>query len=191
MQFSLTKVKRPVFAKSPFGEANATYGLSVGDLNGDGHTDVAVANSDALNFIFYNRTRKKPAKLAKPVVSAPITKTAKPTKVKPVSQPKSVPAKLAATQSNKKRQTPKSRSVSGRSTKKPTGPVFRGTGARGVAEGFPIRTKWNAAPASGDESNEDQTDGVLWQTKVPGLGHSSPVIFGDKVFLSHCSCCRW
>ena len=56
-------------------------------------------------------------------------------------------------------------------------PSFRGAGARGVAEGFPLRTHWNADPAS------EKIDGVLWQTSVPGLGHSSPVIFDNKIFL--------
>lgn len=56
-------------------------------------------------------------------------------------------------------------------------PSFRGTGSRGVAEGFPMRTSWNADRQTG------KLEGVLWQTEVPGLGHSSPVVFGDKVFL--------
>jgi hypothetical protein len=56
-------------------------------------------------------------------------------------------------------------------------PAFRGTGARGVAEGFSLPMKWNADSKSGDQKN------VLWQIDVPGLGHSSPVIMGDKLFL--------
>ena len=52
-----------------------------------------------------------------------------------------------------------------------------------MAEGFPVRTKWNAALAANSDSAQDLKNGVLWQTKVPGLGHSSPVIFGDKIFL--------
>ncbi|WP_236696165.1 outer membrane protein assembly factor BamB family protein [Rhodopirellula islandica] len=56
-------------------------------------------------------------------------------------------------------------------------PSFRGPGARGVAEGSTIPTTWNADPES--ETN----DGMLWETKVPGLGHSSPVVVGDRIFL--------
>ncbi|WDQ14925.1 outer membrane protein assembly factor BamB family protein [Rhodopirellula sp. P2] len=56
-------------------------------------------------------------------------------------------------------------------------PSFRGPGGRGVAEGSTIPTTWNADPES------ETTAGMLWETKVPGLGHSSPVIFGDRVFL--------
>ena len=56
-------------------------------------------------------------------------------------------------------------------------PAFRGPGGRGIAEGYTVRTEWNADAAAGT------LDGVLWQTEVPGLGHSSPVIFGNKLFL--------
>ncbi|MEO1842860.1 MAG: PQQ-binding-like beta-propeller repeat protein [Akkermansiaceae bacterium] len=56
-------------------------------------------------------------------------------------------------------------------------PAFRGPGATGVAEGYPLPTTWNADPAAG------KTRGVLWRTPVPGLGHSSPVVWGDRIFL--------
>ncbi len=56
-------------------------------------------------------------------------------------------------------------------------PAFRGPGATGVAEGYALPTSWNADPADPD------TQGVLWRTAVPGLGHSSPVVWGDRIFL--------
>jgi outer membrane protein assembly factor BamB len=56
-------------------------------------------------------------------------------------------------------------------------PAFRGPGGRGIAEGFTLPTDWNADPDSG------QLQGIRWQIPVPGLGHSSPVIFGDRIFL--------
>ena len=56
-------------------------------------------------------------------------------------------------------------------------PEFRGLGGRGVAEGFTLPTEWNADPESGDLKN------VQWQVDVPGLGHSSPVIKGNQLFL--------
>jgi len=56
-------------------------------------------------------------------------------------------------------------------------PAFRGTGARGVADGFPIRSEWNADKTVGE------VQGVLWQKDVPGLGHSSPVVFDDRIYL--------
>jgi outer membrane protein assembly factor BamB len=56
-------------------------------------------------------------------------------------------------------------------------PAFRGADGRGVADGYPVRTTWNA------DANSGALDGVLWKVDVPGLGHSSPVIYGDKLFL--------
>lgn len=55
-------------------------------------------------------------------------------------------------------------------------PGFRGPGATGIAEGF-------ATPRSWDATDQDDP-AILWKTGVPGLGHSSPVVFGDKLFLA-------
>jgi len=57
-------------------------------------------------------------------------------------------------------------------------PSFRGEGARGVSHGYRTATDWNADPAVGPIQN------VLWQSKVPGVGHSSPIVFGDRVFIA-------
>ncbi len=57
-------------------------------------------------------------------------------------------------------------------------PSFRGPGGRGVADGFPVRSSWNADPTAG------RVEGVSWRTHVPGLGHSSPIVFGDRIFLA-------
>ncbi|MCM2374638.1 outer membrane protein assembly factor BamB family protein [Aporhodopirellula aestuarii] len=56
-------------------------------------------------------------------------------------------------------------------------PSFRGPRARGVSEGGSIPTTWNADTENGP------TQGMLWDTEVPGLGHSSPIIQGDRIFL--------
>src|ERR1035438_7606609 len=53
-------------------------------------------------------------------------------------------------------------------------PQFRGPNASGVADGKPLATTWNA------EKNE----GILWKTPIPGLAHSSPIVWGDRVFVS-------
>jgi outer membrane protein assembly factor BamB len=53
-------------------------------------------------------------------------------------------------------------------------PSFRGTDARGIAEGHATPTTWNV------ESNEN----IRWKTPIPGLAHSSPVIWGDSVFVT-------
>lgn len=53
-------------------------------------------------------------------------------------------------------------------------PSFRGPQASGVAEGYKLPTTWNAA----------KSESVLWKTPIPGLAHSSPVIWGDRVFIT-------
>jgi outer membrane protein assembly factor BamB len=53
-------------------------------------------------------------------------------------------------------------------------PRFRGAHARGVADGQTTPTRWSV------ESGE----GILWRTPVPGLAHSSPVVWGDSIFLT-------
>jgi outer membrane protein assembly factor BamB len=53
-------------------------------------------------------------------------------------------------------------------------PSFRGLSATGVAEGYPTATEWDL------ESGEN----ILWKTPIPGLAHSSPVIWGDQIFVT-------
>ena len=53
-------------------------------------------------------------------------------------------------------------------------PQFRGIAANGIAEGYPTATTWNVA----------QGQNILWKTAVPGLGLSSPVVWGDLLCLT-------
>jgi len=53
-------------------------------------------------------------------------------------------------------------------------PVFRGHMSSGIAEGFATATTWNG------ETGEN----ILWSTPIPGLAHSSPIVWGDRVFVS-------
>ena len=53
-------------------------------------------------------------------------------------------------------------------------PRFRGAGARGIGDGQGAPSRWDG------ESGLN----VRWKTRVPGLAHSSPVIWGDKVCLT-------
>ncbi len=53
-------------------------------------------------------------------------------------------------------------------------PSFRGPNASGIAEGYTLPSRWDAATSSN----------VLWKTPVPGLGLSSPVVWGNRIFLS-------
>lgn len=52
-------------------------------------------------------------------------------------------------------------------------PSFRGANASGLGTGSPP-VKWNV------ESGEN----IKWKVKVPGLAHSSPIIWGDRIFLT-------
>ncbi len=54
-------------------------------------------------------------------------------------------------------------------------PQFRGPGASGVADGKPLPTTWNAA----------QNQNILWKTAIPGLAHSSPIVWGDPRVRQH------
>jgi outer membrane protein assembly factor BamB len=53
-------------------------------------------------------------------------------------------------------------------------PSFRGPQAAGVAEGQHLPDHWNVATG----------DNVLWRTAVPGLAHSSPIVWGDRIFVT-------
>ena len=52
-------------------------------------------------------------------------------------------------------------------------PQFRGPAASGVGAGSPP-SEWNG------ESGKN----ILWKTLIPGLGHSSPIIWGDRMFVT-------
>ncbi|MHC4496659.1 MAG: hypothetical protein ACYSYM_12650, partial [Planctomycetota bacterium] len=53
-------------------------------------------------------------------------------------------------------------------------PSFRGTRATGIAEGYPTPVKWDM----------ERSENISWKTPVPGLAHSSPVIWGDRIFVT-------
>jgi outer membrane protein assembly factor BamB len=53
-------------------------------------------------------------------------------------------------------------------------PQFRGTHARGVADGAQLPDSWDGRGS----------DGILWKTRIPGLAHSSPVVWGEQVFVT-------
>ena len=52
-------------------------------------------------------------------------------------------------------------------------PVWRGPNKNGIA---PVKQN--------PPVHWDTTNNVLWKTKIPGRGHSSPVIVGDQIFLT-------
>ncbi len=53
-------------------------------------------------------------------------------------------------------------------------PAFRGSNAAGNGDGQGIPVRWNVA---------DGTH-VKWRTSIPGIANSSPIIWGDRIFLT-------
>ncbi len=53
-------------------------------------------------------------------------------------------------------------------------PSFRGTSASGIAEGYTLPTTWNL----------ERSENVRWQTPIPGLGLSSPIVWENRIFIS-------
>src|SRR5215217_6708861 len=53
-------------------------------------------------------------------------------------------------------------------------PQFRGIRAAGVDEAHPAPLTWDVA----------KKQAVRWKTAIPGLGHSSPVIWGDSLYVA-------
>lgn len=51
-------------------------------------------------------------------------------------------------------------------------PQFRGPGARGVGDGTNLPERWSA------------TENVVWKAAIHGRGWSSPVVWGDRVFVT-------
>ena len=53
-------------------------------------------------------------------------------------------------------------------------PQFRGPQASGVSQGFATRTEWDL----------DADQGIAWRVPIPGMAHSSPIIWGDRLFVT-------
>ncbi len=53
-------------------------------------------------------------------------------------------------------------------------PSFHGPRARGYADGYATPTTWDV----------EQGENIAWSAPVPGLSHASPVIWGDRVYVT-------
>ncbi len=53
-------------------------------------------------------------------------------------------------------------------------PSFRGPQASGIAEAQNLPDRWNGKTG----------ENILWRTPIPGLAHSSPVVWGNRVFIT-------
>lgn len=53
-------------------------------------------------------------------------------------------------------------------------PSFRGSQASGIAEGQSLPDRWNGKTG----------ENILWRIPIPGLAHSSPVVWGNRIFVT-------
>jgi len=53
-------------------------------------------------------------------------------------------------------------------------PSFRGPQASGIAEGQQLPDTWNVTTG----------ENILWRAEVPGLAHSSPIVWGDRLYVT-------
>ena len=53
-------------------------------------------------------------------------------------------------------------------------PSFRGPNAAGIATGQNLPERWDVKTR----------ENILWSTPIPGLAHSSPIVWGDRVFVT-------
>ena len=53
-------------------------------------------------------------------------------------------------------------------------PSFRGREASGVSDKQNLPDTWNSATG----------ENILWRTPIPGLAHSSPIVWGDTIFVT-------
>src|SRR6516165_6169316 len=65
-------------------------------------------------------------------------------------------------------------SVTSAATAQVNWPSFRGPGAQGLAPEARTPAFWNV----------EKSEHILWKTPIPGLGHSSAIIWQDRLFVT-------
>ena len=53
-------------------------------------------------------------------------------------------------------------------------PQYRGRQASGLSEGTSVPLHWDV----------EKGENILWRTPIPGLAHSSPIIWNDRVYVA-------
>jgi hypothetical protein len=56
----------------------------------------------------------------------------------------------------------------------PNWPSFRGANASGIADGQGLPESWNVKTG----------ENIRWRVAVPGLAHSSPIVWGDRIYVA-------
>jgi outer membrane protein assembly factor BamB len=87
----------------------------------------------------------------------------------PAEEPKAVPARKIT-------RTPGARLAiaSHKNNNNGSWPSFRGPSASGIAEKQNLPDRWDVKTR----------ENILWQTPIPGLAHSSPVVWGNQIFVT-------
>ena len=57
-------------------------------------------------------------------------------------------------------------------------PQWRGPGGLGISDEKNLPTEWATASPDAPAKN------IVWTTEIPGRGHSSPIVWRDRVFLT-------
>ncbi len=55
-------------------------------------------------------------------------------------------------------------------------PKWRGPRGDGTSQESGVPTKWNG----------ETGDGIVWKVPIPGVGHSSPIVYGENLFVTTC-----
>jgi outer membrane protein assembly factor BamB len=88
---------------------------------------------------------------------------------RPVGEKDPVPVrKIALTAAPRRVAVPKGTPAAG------SWPSFRGPGASGISEGTNLPDTWDGTKGTN----------ILWRTPIPGLAHSSPVVWGRRIFVT-------
>jgi outer membrane protein assembly factor BamB len=63
-------------------------------------------------------------------------------------------------------------------------PAWRGPRLDGSSWEMKLPLKWSVA--KDPQTNEERMENIAWRTPIAGLGHSSPIVSGDHIFLTTC-----
>jgi outer membrane protein assembly factor BamB len=86
----------------------------------------------------------------------------------PVNEAKTIPPRTITTTPGAKTPLKGSKDLRG------NWPSFRGPQASGIAERQNLPDRWNTKTG----------ENVLWRTPIPGLAHSSPIVWGNQLFVT-------
>jgi outer membrane protein assembly factor BamB len=90
----------------------------------------------------------------------------------PAEEARVIPSRRIAITSNARGSRPPK--LSAQNAASGSWPSFRGAQAAGVAEGQNLPDRWDGKTG----------ENILWRATIPGLAHSSPVVWGSRIFVT-------